>query len=408
MASGKGFMHTGEPTVGERGSFDKLPDNMYPVKGITKFISKDAAGEPIFSNQYGDLKISFELGVVGQSLGLACSLRPADFYATALAFGADLKHVTAKNRLSSAIIQQTVKLINEAGKTLNVSSKNGWVRYFVGVQLPEGLYTLRYADIRRPDRTPGLEFKTGDYGPALLFEFEVVGDGAGRPTVWEGALITLNLNDPFIDSYQKGDEMVTALDAGAPLFESETAKDGNRHATKLALRWQRFIEYFAPGALEHVWQSDPAKSEFSVNELVNPQYVIKGYADRERKTAKALFQMRKNKRAIDLLELPAFNTEPVEEEEEFTPALVDLINLIVENHGKEIFEDIAPEDGVFKFTEEGRLWAGAVMEPAWKRAGLGKKKALHLMNDTEIAKLLAELKGEKPVVEEADDEEKTW
>lgn len=392
----KGLIHTGEPVVGERGSFEKLPDNMYPVKGITKFISKDAEGDPIFSTQYGELKVSFELGVVGQELGLACSLRPADFYATALAFGADLKHVTPKNRLQSATIKQTADLINAAGKTLNAASKGGWVRYFVGIQIPEGLYTLRYETIRQKDRrSTSLDFEDGEYGPSLTFDFEVVGDGAGRPSVWDGAVISLHLNDPFIDSYQKGDETITALDEGAPLFESELSKDGLRHATKNALRWQRFIDYFAPGVKDHDWQTDAGRSKYGVNELVKPQYVIKGYADEARKEAIALFQMRKNKRAIDLLELPSFNPEHAIEEEDHPASLDDLIRFIVEDAGKEIFEDVTPEDGVFKFTPEGKLWAEANLEPAWKRASLGKKKALHLMTNDEAAKLLAELKPEK-------------
>lgn len=400
----KGFKHTGDPEK-TSGTFDKLSDGNYHVTGIDRWISTDDSGNPIFSTSYGgDLKVAFEFKVTGEDKGLACSLRPAEFYAYALACGVELKGVNAKNRMSSKTLDTVKDLINTAGKDLVVKSKAGWVNYVTDATPPEGIYKVKFVRAHRKDFLPdNYEWSAGDYGFYLCFDFEIVGDGTGRPCLWDGYYITLYMNRPFVDSYINVDEtVITSMDEGRPLWERNEKSGGPTLNVK---KWNSFIEYFAPELFDHDWTVDPIKSEWGVNELVTPQTVIIKAALKAGKKVNVFYKQIKKNKIFDLTDLAALNPETLDEEVpvESVKPLNALVDYLSTKFGAELFDTTDPE-AVGVFSDKGKEWAKEFLQPRWVEAGLEKKVPLATLTGEQQTALLNAFKK----LDEPTPEGETW
>ena len=405
-------IHTGDPNI-EQGTFEKLPDVIYRVNGINKIISVDEKGDPIFKLQNGRLVLQFEFRSGINDPGPACSASPAEFWALAGAMGAELPE--AAQATSSQAITRAVDQINRSGKSLSVESANGWVNAnrIPGATPPIGKYTVRLARVHRPDFAPDTydfqhmksTFDATDY-ETLVFDFEIVGLPNGKPSLYDGYLISLFMNNPFTDTKVEADgKIIRAVDVGTPLW----ARDPRNNGIPIHVRrWETFITYFCPEAREHDWQVDPAKSEYGVCEVLQPQYVFINEALKAGRRVNVYYKAKTRGKGnfFDMLDIPYENDPNTLPPVEVTPQasakqpvqLLDLITYIEQRWPEANIFDNSVDDAVV-FSAEGRAWAKEYLLPAWIKAGLDAtdRKPLHKLTADEVTRLLEAFKNLYPL-----------
>lgn len=397
--------HTGDPNI-KAGEFETIPDGTYRVNGIAEFLPncRDDSGNPIFTEMNGLPKIAVKLRLPTGEEGPAYSCTAPEYIALVQAFGGtyDGFKLTRTNRTSAAALLHGKQAANAAGKLLEVTAKKGWTNYVPDADLPEARYTVRFVDAHRPDWLPNYNFAEGrNSSKFLLFDFEVLGDGNGKPTIWEGYPLTVFMYDEFVESMEDTNgKLVVATQAGIPLYR----RTGNGGIPVGATRWDNFIRYFAPGVAEHEWEVNPLQSAYGVCEVHEPQYVFIDYAKRAGQRVIIYYKARPRGtgRYFDMLDLPmlngdAFDEEAEEEPEELPeapPNLEDLLSYISKRWEDMTVYTVA-EDGAVVFTEEGKSWAREFMggeHGPWVRAGLdlNERRGLHTLSEIELAKLLTE------------------
>lgn len=395
--------HTGDPNI-KVGEWEDIPDGTYNVNGIEEFLPncRDAAGNPVFTEMNGLPKIAVKLRLPNGEEGPAYSCTAPEYIALVQAFGGSFTKLTRANRTSSAMLLAGKQSANATGKILRVEVKKGWTNYVPGADLPEGRYTVRFEDAHRPDWMPNYNFAEGRGGGRfLIFRFVVVGDGSGKPTIWEDYPLDVFMHDEFVESMEDSNgRMVVAKEAGIPLYR----RTENGGIPINATRWDNFIRYFAPGVAEHEWEVDPLQSAYGVCEVHEPQYVFVDYAKRGGQRVVVYYKdkQRGKGRYFDMTDLPmlngdAFDEDPEPEAEDMPlkedASLDDLLSYISEKWAEIDIFNI--NDGAVVFTEEGKAWAREYMggeSGPWMRAGLdlNDRRGLHTLSPNEIGKLYAE------------------
>lgn len=398
----KGIQHTGDPDKVE--TLERAADGKHQVTGIERWISTDDSGDPIFVPQQNQMVVRMKFRTANGENGPAYSATPAELFALANAFGVSLPKVKPENRMTSRTLALIMRSINDSGKTLTVESKNGWVNNIAGASPSKGIYNMRFVDAYRPDRkADDLSWFDTTYGHTLIFEFQIAGDGTGKPTIWDGYPIQWWAKDCFVTNVE---DSAGELQPVEVLTFARTDKGG---VPRAALQMQAFIKHFAPSLYDHDWQRDALKSEYGVDEVAQPQYAIVDYAKRDKKSVPIFLSTKTSRKGnvsfgFDLLEdvmetTPEYNIDDeVADEENGISNLMGLVKLI---------EALTPEITVFEtfdennveFSEDGREWmreyVGGENGP-WHRAGLPleNKPALTELTPEQIAAFSRELQAQ--------------
>lgn len=391
----RGIMHSGDPDKVE--VMENAPDGRHTVTGIEKWISTDQDGNPIFIQWGNSLVVRLEFKTTNGDPGPAYSATPAELFALANAFGAPLPKVKPENRMTTrtlALIQQS---INESGGSLVVESSNGWVNSIPEASPPKGIYNIKFVDAYRPDRKPGdLDWWTGGKQPTLIFEFQIDGDGTGKATIWDGFPVTWWATECFVT--ETVDSEGNKVPAEVLTF-CRTDKGGVPYHAR---RMEMFIDYFASSLYDHDWQRDALNSEYGVDEVAKPQYVIVDYAKKDAKKVPVFLSIKTPRRGVprfgfDLLEDMMEVSRDVNDDLEETDllALANYIEAITPDF--EVFTTIDAHN--LEFSDKGREWmreyVGGENGP-WHRAGLPleNKPALTELTDEQVAAFLKELQAQ--------------
>lgn len=398
MAKGN-IIVTGDPNI-KAGEYEVCADGEHQVNGFTYMIPKDKT-EPMYVEQQGKLVVRIKLSKVDGTEGPAYSATPAQLFALVSAFGATLPKISAENRMTTRSLIALKQALDNVPvkKVLTVSSKNGWVNRIDEATPPKDLYTVRFVEAHRSDYEPGsLEWystttKKGGTMTYLMAEFEIVGDKFGKPSVWDGYQFGVMMYKPFItEPTVIGDETLTPTDV--PMW-TKTPKGA---IPTNVLRWQGFIQHFTVNLEDHDWQTDAQLSEYGVNEVVSPQYIIFGNAFKNRKTRSVLAVLstrESGQLSMDLNDL--IPNEDSTEEEPQASELYALIEMIEKLAGKDAF--VQSTDNAVVFSDTGRAWAKKTFgekNGPWERAGmkLEDHRPLHKLTSDECKRLLEELVGQ--------------
>jgi hypothetical protein len=369
-------------------SFDQAPDGLHVVDGVT-FRRVDGE-DPVYVEKDGELKILTEFHSRSADTNPVAYLTPPEVLGLALAFGAKLpRQITAQTRTNARFLLLIEEAINKTGKTLSLSSKNGWINQIPGMNPPAARYYMKFVGATRPDRKPDdLSWQAGQYGDSLIFEFKIVKDFMGKPTIWEGFTVGWFVNNPFAE--QQADGML------------RFARNENGKVSLDAQRMAKFIEHFAPDVYDHTWITDPTESPHAVNELVSPQYVIVHEALAAGNEVEVPCAITKKGRFVpqldqigaddifeDVDDLPDVD---VDEGVEQPSNLMDLVDLLETVSGEtQLFEQSDSTDLVL--TDAGKEWMRENIAGPWERAGLPKDdRRLTVLKTEQVTKLLEELK----------------
>lgn len=383
--------HTGDPNI-EAGSFEKVPDGNYIIKKISRFISTDDSGNPIFVEQNGRLVVRLEF-----EPNIPCSASPAEFWGIVRALGGNVD-VPPQQRTSPQALVRALDSVNNSPKTITVTVRNGWVNgdRIVAAGPAKGKYLCRFAGAHRPDfeadnyHFAEIKGKNGVFR-TLIFDFEILGNMYGKPTLYDGYVFSIFMNDPFTTSYTDlGGNEVNALEVGVPLYARDERTGG---IPMLAQRWDIFARYFAPTLENHDWQVDPLKSDFGICEVEQPQYVFINYAKKDDRKVVMYYKekTRGTGMTVDLMDVPVDNGTAEQTAKDTPATLSDLLHYITERWPEmNIFDTENPT----LFTDEGREWAKQFMGGStgpWVASGLSleNRKALSELTPNEITALLA-------------------
>lgn len=385
----KGFRETGDPE--RQNVTETIPDGNYTVNGISKFISKDDKNNPCFVPQNGDLVVRFEFRSANGDLAPAASATPAEFWMLVNLLGGDVSVTTPKQRTSSEALLRAQESINASKQNITVQSTNGWANGLRKMLIPpKGKYQVKLAQVHRPDfEKDNLQFQPTSGKPGwpvreqLIFRFEIVGNSAGKPTLYDGYHMWVYMANPFCNSYTDDNGTLhTAKEAGCPLW-AHTEKGG---VPVQVGQWKIFTRYFAPAIEDHDWIDE---------ELDQPQVVIINEALKAQKKVTVVWKPKDKSKTgafyFDWNDLALENEDMADEEvEEDVPqvTLNDLLTYITQKwNDVVIFDTDAENPGVF--TDAGKLWAKDFLSPVWTKAGLSleNRKALHQLDEDEIEHL---------------------
>lgn len=383
----KGFGHRGDPDISPD-EFPQAQDGKHVVTGIEKYFSVDDSGNPIYKEINGELKVSLQFRKSDDTVAPVVTLTAPELIVLAEAFGVKI-NVSYNERLDPTTLLSIREQINESGKTLTVESKNGFAR--LKMHPPTGLYVVQFKDAYRLDREPdNLNFQTTDMGSVLIFEFEIVGDAAGKASVYNGFPIQWWASNVFVSQWAETDEDGNQVihECEVPTFDRTTAGGIPKEAT----RWEKFTEYFAPDVFDHVWERDSLKSSYGVDEVKYPQYVIINEAKKAKKKVLVGTSLNKASRFVFDLYDQVYDEAP----ETVTP-LERVVGYLENVADVELFKT-KELPNTLTFTEEGIQWMNdyvAGETGAWSRAELpledGKRKLLAL-SEEQCEALLVELK----------------
>jgi len=391
----KGIQHSGDPEIVE--TFERAADGRHTVTGIERWATTDQNGDPIFVEQNGRLIIRMEFRTSDGSPGPAYSCSPAELFALVRAFGASLPKVKPENRMTTRTLALVQQQINDSGNTITVESSGGWVNDIPGAWPDKGIYNLRFADAYRPDRKANdLAWYDTRFGQTLIFEFQIAGDGTGKPTIWDGYPIQWWAKNVFVTEIEDSKGNIVPVEV--PTF-ARTERGG---VPRAALQMQAFIEHFAPSLYDHEWQREALNSEFGVDEVLQPQYVIADAAKRDQKLVPIFLSTKTSRKGnvsfgFDLLEDMMEVSRDVNDDLEETDltALANYIEAITPDF--EVFTTIDAHN--LEFSDKGREWmreyVGGENGP-WHRAGLPleNKPALTELTDEQVAAFLKELQAQ--------------
>lgn len=397
----RGIMHSGDPTKVE--VMEKAADGKHQVTGIERWISTDDNGDPIFVPQNGNMVVRLEFKTASGEVGPAYSPTPAELFALVRAFDAPVPKVKPENRMTSRTLALVQQAINDSGKTITVESSNGWVNDVPSAYPDKGIYNVKFAGACRPDRKPDdLSWFETRFGRSLIFEFQIAGDGTGKPTIWDGYPIQWWAKDCFVTMVEDSKGIPQPVEV---LTFARTDRGG---VPRAALQMQAFIKHYAPSLYDHDWQRDALKSEYGVDEVAQPQYVIVDYAKQDKKLVPIFLSTKTSRKGNvsfgfdlleDVMETPDYNIDDEDVEEGGGAVhLLDLVKLI---------EALTPEITVFEtfdennveFSDDGREWmreyVGGENGP-WHRAGLPleNKPALTELTSEQIEAFSRELQAQ--------------
>lgn len=350
----KGIVHLGDVNIAG-GDFEKAADGKHKVIGFN-YRSVDDKGDPIFKDQLGRMVVQLEFISGDDEKAPMYSATVTQLFALVKAFGAQLPKIEYKNRMTSKTLLSLEALANQAAHPLTVESSNGWVKRIDEAVPPDGIYTVKFVRAHRYDFNPeSLEWsesvlKNGAIRQTLMFDFEIVGDMLGKPSIWNGASISIFMNKAHISVSPEGTpcEVLT--------FPSTQTGGWSKDVR----RWWSFLLHFAPSVLDHDWQRDPLKSTYRVDEVDKPQYVIVKRALEDNKSVVVHCKINNGRYEFDLDGDVIVQEEAIvlDEDSAQSNSLYELITYIEKKWSDiKIFAQSDPLKNEVVLTEEGKIWA---------------------------------------------------
>lgn len=400
------FEVRGDSEIEEKGGSDPFPDGRVKVLKILKWIKVDNNQQPIFAPIGDQIKAMFVLDITPEEKtrtnrveGPAMSATRSQLVSLVRALGGNPAMLPEGETTAFLLAAQSQIENNVKAKEANVYK--GWVQWVADANPPSDYYLWQYLGSRSLDRSDPVRFmkktrngKNGSYEVDIVIaSFQIVADYLGGNTPYAGYTLDIPLHNPF----------------------DGVSSDGLKPATKLGKkggipadvkRLQDFVRVFCtPEVMRHVWQANPEKSKFGVDELENPFVVF----DANAKAAK--------RRAIGMLEFsdggapkvdvsmfkPAqasVQTEPSAAlPSTQTTALFDLWTLIEETltPDVDVFKP-TPKDSadiVLDMTADGKKWAKENLVALWDELGLpieGGVRFIGKLNDEQLVALAQALK----------------
>lgn len=400
------FEVKGDPTIEEKGGVDPFPDGEVQVVKILKWIKQDDRQLPIFAVMGDQIKAMFVLDITdaektrtNRQEGPAMSATRSQLVALVRAFGGDTSKLPEGE--TSAFLLAVMAAVENNTKPRKAKVYKGWVQWVEGANPPSDYYLWEYVGARSLDRTEPIRFikktrqgRKGTYeADTLILTFRIVADYLGGATPYAGYTLDVQMYNPF----------------------EGVSSDGLRPATKIGKsggnpadveRFLAFVKVFCTSdAMRHVWQGNPEKSKFGVDELEMPFVVINDYAKKAaRRVIGKLDFSDGGAPKVDLKDFrPAQATMQNVQTEALpstqTTALYDLWQLIEEviTPDVDVFKPTPKDSGdiVLDLTAEGRKWAKENLVPAWDSLELPVDNGVRFigkLNDDQLRDLAEYLK----------------
>lgn len=375
-----------KPAQKSQQEFSSVADGTHKVNGvdvIAKWMENDL---PIFRLSQDTLKLGLKFRKVDGTEGPAMSVTAPELYALALVFGVNLADLKPRynNRTDGNVVNKLIELINEKKTAIEVTSRNGWTNRIAEMRPPIQQYTFSFQGFSRPDRQPGYAWQIFGDSESLIATFVIEGDANGTKNLWSGYPISMWFNNGFTTEVEAEDGKHNAYDDGRFFFRPNYLTGDITKAAKL---WSAFGSLFLNEQLDkHVWQSDPALSDFGVDEMANPQVVFCNYAEEMvGKTVTGWLRQNGKYAVVDLEGILASSTSYSWEDEN---VLEPLIEFVASTFGPGLLS----EEGTF--TPKGKKWAKDYLEErkAWENAGLDlSNRELASLTSEQVTKLIEEI-----------------
>lgn len=393
------------------GNFESFDKGEYTVDGFGEVVGSSASDSgPVFVPSGLDpsqlvLQIRLRLtqaearrmGIEDRTQGPPTSLTAAEFIAMVYAFGGDFKSnetdfcLNPKNRSSVEAITVGVESANRGGEEVKVYvGKSGWGN-FPDSAIPVGFFKVKFVGPMNVnyDQDRRWEFDVPPWGgdPVIKFEFEIVSNGDGKPSPFEGLRFQKIMPYPFSDEIEVNGVTKTPEELGMPILKS--------------VNWRWFLEFFAPSVNDI--------DDWTPELLAKPHHIFFDRALNDKCEVKVPLVVGKGKKKgvtfyYNQLET-AQRDDPFSDygEEEISEEVDsgDVMLWIISYLGEDPFN----EDGTFKDTAVGTELLGGELGP-WNLAQLGDPKPITDLTNEEAARLLEQLKARYGSTEET--EESGW
>ena len=180
----------------EESQFEQYTDGKYPVKGLSLF-TQDESGSPIFVAQSGSRLVArYRTVLEDGGDGPPGSVDRGEVPLLVKAFGGDVSQLPPYNQPNRRLeVAQT--LINESNKVITVTVSNGWISDVPGMRIVPGYYQFRYVCIGTTNAMGEPSWRSGQYGPFVIVEMEIVGDAQGGPSPYDHVRVRSFLNYPL-------------------------------------------------------------------------------------------------------------------------------------------------------------------------------------------------------------------
>lgn len=398
----KGFLDNSDPEVEAGGEFPQVPAGNYMVSKIELFEAESGFPEFVedgLQRRVGRLRFISNDGIYQ----IPASFERPMLLLVAHAYGVNIKPL-AKIKNETEFLVKWGEAINKSEKSVLVTvNDSGWVSRVRGAHLPEGYYTWKLVRARSFSGAEPIQFEANDFSkvdgkedPArfsLRLFFEVVGDMLGHPTPFDGASLSVTLNQPFDGKLDGIPKMRVNPNTSKPVS---------------VRRLEKLIQAFCPEMFEYEWQQDNQLSEYGIDEAANPIVVIVDKAIKNGKTAIGHAGLtKKGNIALDLLTLSVEAPDEDEEEdieievqkesEEKTELHWVLAQTNLALFCEWIYKQVDPNPFVIwppdkledlKLSESGQKWAGEFLGDIWVKADLQpEKRAINSLKEDEAEKL---------------------
>lgn len=389
------FANSGDASIDPReGGFETLEKGEYTLTGIKDYFSKDEEELPIFKPYDNGLRAMCHFSLEQDTASLpAWSGTKEDFYKLAKNLGANVDGLVVEN--TSHFLLEIQKRINSTNVTspIYVGDK-GWVRKVVAMLPPDGLYKLRFEGAMSLDGSEPISFQTNSYTfnghlvseEVLKLLFLVESDISGNQE-YKDTPVWVNLVNPFDGVFDNQPAWLRAQNGGMLISQR---------------RMMAFLNCFWDGVENYIWQTDPEKSDYGINEAENPIVVIVEKAKQNGSFAAARLEVNsKGFIKTDLAEFspiggvpttvrPVVEADVSEEHKKLIATIEDLAS--AEIFPNKVF-DPKPTNP-YSFTSLGGTWCKNNVAPIWDKLGLGETRNFMVLTDKQASMLATKLVDE--------------
>jgi hypothetical protein len=422
-----GFADTADPSK-TSSDFEKFPSGKHQVMGIFGYGTVDESGTPFYKeiNSRTAARISLRMadkcscGKEHEPEGPPMTVDAAQLALLVAAFaGEEAVKLLPEDRstvqyLLTALAAANCDLPSQANKKPAVQevtvNDEGWATFVTGASLPsDRIFRWKVRGFRSIDGgADEIHFAMTNYGKGdreiVRVDMVVAGDLHGKKTIYDGARVTVDLENPFngTTTIEDSDGFPHTLPAA-----KVNVKTNSRPIS--VARMRNFVRCFWPEMGKYEWQTDATRSDYGVNEAADPIVVI---ADKVMKggmyaIGKLSQAPKSNRLFLDVKELvPPEDAgtivieDKAEEDSKFqdSMALVNLADFIDKQvkgeHGKDAkaFKDVTN----YSLTAEGVAWCKENMLEFWDKLGLpkeGNNRKLTLLDEEQAKMLLDAIKA---------------